>query len=115
MSLPILNVALVGYAFMGRAHSNAYRQVNHFFPDSPYQVVPKVLVGRSEGPLKEAAAQLGWQEYSTDLAAVLRRDDIHLVDVATPNDSHVSLSIAAFKFSKNATTEKPMALNAKEG
>jgi predicted dehydrogenase len=115
MSKPILNVALVGYAFMGRAHSNAYRQVNHFFPDSPYQVVPKVLVGRSEGPLKEMAAQLGWQEYSTDLAAVLRRDDIHLVDISTPNDSHVSLSIAALKAGKHVLTEKPMALNAKEG
>jgi predicted dehydrogenase len=114
MSKPILNVALVGYAFMGRAHSNAYRQVNRFFADAPFQVVPKVLVGRTAGPLKLAAEQFGWQEYSTDLSAVLKRDDIHLVDIATPNDSHVSLSIQALKAGKHVLTEKPLALNAKE-
>jgi predicted dehydrogenase len=111
---PILNVALVGYAFMGRAHSNAYRQVNHVFADCPYQVVPKVLVGRSEGPLREAADQLGWEETSTDLAAVLARDDIHLVDVATPNDSHAALTIQALKAGKAVVTEKPLAMNARE-
>lgn len=114
-SKPVLNVALVGYAFMGRAHSNAYRQVNHFFPELPYQVVPKVLIGRSAGPLQAAAEQLGWEEWSTDLAAVLKRDDIHLVDVSTPNDSHVALSIAALKAGKHVLTEKPLALNAKQG
>lgn len=107
MSKPVLNVALVGYSFMGRAHSNAYRQVNHYF-DLPFRVVPKVIVGRSEGPLKVAAEQLGWEEYSTDIAAVLKRDDIHLVDVSTPNDSHAPLSIAALKAGKHVLCEKPM-------
>jgi predicted dehydrogenase len=113
MSKPVLNVALVGYSFMGRAHSNAYRQVNHYF-DLPFRVVPKVLIGRSEGPLKAAAEQLGWEEYSTDTAAVLKRDDIHLIDVATPNDSHAPHSIAALKAGKHVLCEKPLALNVKE-
>ena len=113
MSKPVLNVALVGYSFMGRAHSNAYRQVNHYF-DLPFRVVAKVLIGRSEGPLKAAAEQLGWEEYSTDMAAVLKRDDIHLIDVATPNDSHAPHSIAALKAGKHVLCEKPLALNVKE-
>ncbi len=113
MSKPVLNVALVGYSFMGRAHSNAYRQVNHYF-DLPFRVVPKVLIGRSEGPLKAAAEQLGWEEYSTDMAAVLKRDDIHLIDVATPNDSHAPHSLAALKAGKHVLCEKPLALNVKE-
>ncbi len=113
MPKPVLNVALVGYSFMGRAHSNAYRQVNHYF-DLPFQVVPKVIVGRSEGPLKAAADLLGWEEYSTDMAAVLKRDDIHLVDVATPNNSHAPHSIAALKAGKHVLCEKPLALNVKE-
>ena len=113
MSKPVLNVALVGYSFMGRAHSNAYRQVNHYF-DLPFRVVPKVIVGRSEGPLKAAAEQLGWEEYSTDMAAVLKRDDIHLVDVSTPNDSHAPHAIAALKAGKHVLCEKPLGLNVKE-
>jgi len=111
---PILNVALVGYAFMGRAHSNAYRQVNHYFPDLPYQVVPKVLVGRTEGPLKAAAEQLGWEETSTDLKAVLKRDDIQVVDVSTPNDSHYDITMQVLKAGKIPLTEKPLAMDTKQ-
>jgi predicted dehydrogenase len=111
---PVLNVALVGYSFMGRAHSNAYRQVNRFFTDCPYQIVPKVLVGRTEGPLREAADQLGWEEISTDLDAVLKRDDIHLVDISTPNDSHCPLTIKALKAGKICLTEKPLAMDTKQ-
>jgi predicted dehydrogenase len=111
MPKPVLNVALIGYAFMGRAHSNAYRQVNRFFPDLPYEVVPRVLVGRSAGPVAEAAAQLGWHESATDVAAVLKRPDIDLVDISTPNDSHYDLTIAALKAGKIALTEKPLALD----
>ncbi len=108
---PTLNVALVGYAFMGRAHSNAYRQVNRYFPDCPYQVVPKVLVGRTAGPLAEAAAQLGWEETSTDLDAVLARKDIDIIDVATPNDSHHAVTMKALNAGKIVLTEKPLAMD----
>jgi len=111
---PVLNVALVGYSFMGRAHSNAYRQVNRFFADCPYQIVPKVLVGRTEKPLREAADQLGWEEISTDLDAVLKRDDIDLVDISTPNDSHHPLTLQALRAGKIVLTEKPLAMNTKQ-
>jgi predicted dehydrogenase len=114
MAKPILNVALVGYAFMGRAHSNAYQQVNRFFADCPYQVVRKVLIGRTPGPLAEAAATWGWEETSTDLAAVLKRDDIHLVDIGTPNDSHCELSLQALAAGKHVACEKPLALTTAE-
>ncbi len=112
---PVLNVALVGYAFMGRAHSNAYATVNRYFPDTPFQVVRKVMVGRSAGPLAQAAGELGWDEYSTDLDAVLKRDDIHLVDIATPNDSHAALTIKALKAGKHVLCEKPIGLTTGEG
>ncbi|MBA3846422.1 MAG: Gfo/Idh/MocA family oxidoreductase [Planctomycetes bacterium] len=108
---PRLNVALIGYAFMGRAHSNAYQQVNRFFPDCPYEVVRKVLVGRTAGPLAEAAKTWGWEETSTDIDAVLARDDIDLVDVATSNDSHHAITMKALKAGKHVFCEKPLALN----
>lgn len=110
-SKPILNVALVGYSFMGRTHSNAYQQVNRFFADCPYEVRRKVIVGRSQGPLEEAARTWGWEETATDLNLLLGRDDIHLIDVATPNDSHHDLSIAALKAGKHVICEKPLAMN----
>src|SRR5262245_28077836 len=84
---PVLNVAMVGHAFMGRAHGNAYRQANHFF-DLPFRVVPAVVVGRDAERANAAALKLGFHRHSADLAAVLADPEIHLVDVATPNDSH---------------------------
>lgn len=111
MPKPTLNVALVGYAFMGRAHSNAYRQVNRFFADCPYQVVPKVLVGRSAGPLEEAREQLGWAECSTDFDAVIARKDIDIVDISTPNDQHYTLTMKALEAGKICLTEKPLAMD----
>ena len=70
---PELGVAMVGHAFMGRAHSNAFRQVNHFF-DLPYRVVPRVVVGRDAARAEAARDKLGFAESSTDLDAVLARD-----------------------------------------
>ncbi len=107
---PVLNVAMVGHAFMGRAHGNAYRQANRFF-DLPYEVVPKVIVGRVLERAEAAAMKLGFAEATTDLKATLRRDDIHLVDVATPNDSHHPIAMAALKAKKHVLCEKPLALS----
>ena len=101
---PVLNVAMVGHAFMGRAHGNAYRQVNHFF-DLPVRVVPQVVVGRDSQRAAEAAAKLGFAESSADLKAVLARPDIHVVDVATPNDSHFAIAMAALKAGKHVLCE----------
>ncbi len=103
-----LNVALIGYAFMGRAHSNAYRQVGRFFtPKHPPRM--KVLCGRTPDAVKTAADQLGWEETSTDWHEVIHRKDIDIVDVATPGDSHAEIAIAAAKAGKVVFCEKPLA------
>ena len=103
-----VNVALIGYAFMGRAHSNAYRQVVPFFAP---RVRPrmKVLCGRNRHGVEEAARQLGWDEASTDWEAVVARSDVHLVDIVTPGDSHARIAIAAARAGKIVFCEKPLA------
>jgi predicted dehydrogenase len=103
-----LNVALIGYAFMGRAHSNAYRQVG---PSLKPRLQPKmkVIVGRSEPGVKRAAEELGWEEWATDWREVVNRPDIDLVDVVTPGDSHAEIAIAAAKAGKAVLCEKPLA------
>lgn len=103
-----LNVALIGYAFMGRAHSNAYRQVTPFF--SP-RLTPrmKVICGRSKPAVTRAARELGWEEAATDWREVVRRPDIDLIDVSTPGDSHAEIAIAAAREGKIVFCEKPLA------
>ena len=110
---PVLNVAMVGHAFMGRAHGNAYRQVNRFF-DLPFQVVPAVVVGRDAARARAAADKLGFAEATADLDAVLARKDIALVDVATPNDSHHAIAMAALEAGKHVLCEKPLALTVEQ-
>src|SRR5438128_958386 len=105
---PKLNIAMIGYKFMGRAHSNAWRQVNKFF-DPPYEPVMKVICGRDEGELKRAAERYGWQEYSTSWEDVVRRKDIDVVDICTPGDSHMPIAIAAAEAKKAVFCEKPLA------
>jgi predicted dehydrogenase len=98
----------VGYAFMGRAHSNAWRQVTPFF--SP-RLTPrlKVICGRNAAKVGDAARVLGWEESETDWRAVVARDDIDIVDVSTPGDSHAEIAIAAAKAGKAVICEKPLA------
>ena len=108
-----VNVALIGYAFMGRAHSNAYRQVARFFSPKLTPVM-KVLCGRNAKNVKTAAAQLGWEETSTDWREVVERKDIHIVDVSTPGDSHAEIAIAAAKAGKVVFCEKPLANTVRE-
>lgn len=112
--LPVLNVALVGHAFMGRAHGNAYRQANHFF-DLPVRIVPAVLVGRDAARVGSAAGKLGFPLATTDLAAVLADPQVHLVDVATPNDSHHAIVMAALRAKKHVLCEKPLAMTVAQG
>ena len=109
----VLNVAMVGHAFMGRAHGNAYRQVNHFF-DLPMQVVPAVVVGRDAARARAAAHRLGFARATTDLAAVLADPAVHVVDVATPNDSHHAIAMAALQAGKHVLCEKPLAMKLAE-
>ena len=104
-----INVALIGYQFMGKAHSNAYRQVGRFF-DLDVEPVMKVLVGRSEKKVAAAAENFGWQEYSTHWEDVITRNDIDLIDIGTPNDTHALISQAALKAGKHVLCEKPLAI-----
>jgi len=108
-----LGVAMVGHAFMGRAHANAFRQVGRFF-DLPCEVVPRVVVGRDAGRAAAARERLGFAESSADLDAVLARDDIDLVDIATPNDSHLGLAMAALRAGVHVLCEKPLALDLRQ-
>lgn len=104
-----INVGLVGYKFMGKAHSNAYRQVAHFFPDVKLHPVLKALCGRDEAATRAAAAQLGWEQVETDWRRLVARDDIGLVDISTPGDSHAPIALAAAASGKHIFCEKPLA------
>ena len=103
-----IRVALLGTKFMGRAHSQAYRNVNTYFPDAP-QVEMKVIVGRNPGETEAARRSFGWQEASTDWRRTIARSDIDLVDVSTPGDLHCGMVIAAAEAGKHVVCEKPLA------
>ena len=105
---PTLGVGLIGYAFMGAAHSQAWRTAPHFF-DLPLTPDLAVLVGRDRVRLEAAAARLGWRETETDWRRLLERDDVALVDVCTPGDSHAEIAIAALEAGKHVLCEKPLA------
>ena len=103
-----LNIALIGYGFMGRAHSNAWRQVGCFF-DVPYEPVMKVICGRNESELIKAAKSFGWQEHSTSWEEVVGREDIDVVDICTPGNLHLPIALAAAASKKIVFCEKPLA------
>ena len=105
---PPLGVGLIGYAFLGAAHSQAWRTAPHFF-DLPLTPDLAVLVGRDRVRLEAAAARLGWRETETDWRRLLERDDVALVDVCTPGDSHAEIAIAALEAGKHVLCEKPLA------
>ena len=112
MAKPI-NVALIGYKFMGKAHTNAYKRVDFFFKGE-YKPVMKVICGRHEAPLKEAAEAWGWEEYDTSWEDIVKRDDIDLVDISSPQNTHRDIAVAAAEAGKHVLLEKPMAMNAQE-
>jgi predicted dehydrogenase len=109
-----LNVAMIGYEFMGRAHANAWRQVGHFFRDLPVEPILRVVVGRTAAKVEEARARLGFEEVSTSWEDVLARKDIDVVDICTPGDSHAAIAIAAAEAGKAILCEKPLANNLQE-
>ncbi|SDI56603.1 Gfo/Idh/MocA family protein [Natribacillus halophilus] len=105
-----IKVGLIGYKFMGKAHTQAYRNTNFYFePQAPYQL--KVICGRNEKSVKSAAHTYGWESYETDWRSVIERDDIDLIDIGTPSNTHKDIAIAAAKAGKHVLTEKPMALS----
>jgi predicted dehydrogenase len=103
-----LRVAMIGHGFMGAAHSQAWRTAPRFF-DLPRQPVMQVLVGRSGDATRDAAARWGWSEAETDWRAVLDRDDIDVVDIVTPGDTHAEIAVAALAAGKHVLCEKPLA------
>lgn len=107
-SRPTLAVAMIGHAFMGAAHSHAWRSAPRFF-DLPLDPVAAVLVGRDAGRAAAAADRLGWAGSTTDWRSVVTRDDVDLVDICTPGDTHAEIAIAALAAGKHVLCEKPLA------
>ena len=109
-----LNVGMIGYGFMGRAHTNAYKQVGQFFP-SPYQLVLKAACARDASKAQVFADNWGYESIETDWKALVARPDIDLVDICTPNNLHKEIAIAAAAAGKLILCEKPLAMNTAEG
>ena len=108
-----LNVGLVGYGFMGRTHSNAFGKVGQFF-DLACQPVLKAVCGRDNEKVQAFAEQWGYQSFETDWRKLVARPDIDLIDIATPNDTHAEIAIAAAKAGKMVMCEKPLGRNTGE-
>jgi predicted dehydrogenase len=108
MKRRVLSVALIGTKFMGRVHSNAWRQAPRFF-DLPVSVRMALLCGRNPHETSAAAKKLGWQASSTDWRGAIADPAIEIVDICTPNDSHAEIAIAAAEAGKAVLCEKPLA------
>jgi predicted dehydrogenase len=108
-----LNIGLVGYGFMGRTHSNAFVQTPRFF-DVPYTPVLKAVCARNPDRVKAFAANWGYESIETDWRALVDRKDIDLVDIASPNDTHAEIAIAAARAGKMVMCEKPLGRTAAE-
>src|SRR5260221_2034196 len=108
-----LNVGLVGYGFMGRTHSNAFGQVNNFF-DLEFEPVLKAVCARDASKVKPFADQWCFESVETDWRQLVERKDIDLIDIASPNDTHAAIAMAAAAAGKMVLCEKPLALNGRE-
>lgn len=110
MGKPTLNVAMIGYKFMGKAHSNAYRQVARMMNPAAEPIM-KLLVGRTKADLQLAANEYGWQEIETDWHKAVSRADIDIVDICVTNNAHKEIALGALKAGKHVIIEKPLAMN----
>jgi len=108
-----LNVAVIGYGFMGRTHSNAFSKVANFF-EVPFQPVLKTICARNAGRARAFAGQWGFESAETDWRKVVESPEIDLIDIASPNDTHAEIAIAAAKAGKMVMCEKPLGRNAAE-
>jgi len=108
-----LNVGMIGYGFMGRAHSNAFRKVRNFFPGE-HQPVLKAACGRDAAKTKAFADTWGYESVETDWRMLIERADIDLIDIAAPNNVHAEIALAAAKAGKMILCEKPLAMNPAE-
>src|SRR5688572_732380 len=113
-NLKDLRIGLIGYGFMGRTHSNAYRKVNNFF-DLQHRPVLKAVCGRDESNARKFADKWGYESVETDWRKLVERKDIDAVDICTPNNTHKEIALAAAKAGKMILCEKPLSMNAAEG
>jgi predicted dehydrogenase len=109
-----LNIGLIGYGFMGRAHANAYRRVNNFF-DLPYRSALKAVCGRDEDKARSFAEQWGFGSVETDWRKLIARADIDAIDICAPNNVHKDIAIEAAKAGKMVLCEKPLAIDSAQG
>ncbi len=105
---PVLRVGMVGHAFMGAAHSHAWRSAHRFF-DLPLVPELTVLAGRDAAGVQASAQRMGWAATETDWRALVARDDVDLVDIASPGDTHEEIALAALAAGKHVLCEKPLA------
>ena len=109
-----LRIGMIGYGFMARAHSNAYRKVNQFFP-LEYEPVLKAICARSGDKAQQFSTNWKYEAVETDWRKLVQRDDIDVVDICVPNNLHKEISIAAAEAGKIILCEKPLAMNSAEG
>src|SRR5438067_1989560 len=108
-----LNIGMIGYGFMGRAHSNAYRKVNNFF-ELQHRPVLKAICGRSADKTKAFAEQWGYESTENDWRRLIDRKDIDAIDIGSPNNTHLEIAQAAAQAGKWVLCEKPLAMNGAE-
>lgn len=109
-----LNIGLVGYGFMGRTHSNAYKRVNDFF-EREYRPVLKAVCGRDAEKAQAFASQWQYESVETDWQKLIAREDIDAIDICTPNNTHAEIAIAAAEAGKMVLCEKPLSMDPEEG
>ena len=111
----VLRIGLIGCGFMGRTHSNGFKQLQSFFPELEYKVELKVVCCRTPEKVRAFAEQWGYESTETDWRAVIARDDVDAIDICTPNDSHAEIAIAAAARGKMILCDKPLSRTLEEG
>lgn len=109
-----IRVGMIGYQFMGRVHTHAYRDVPYYFTNAEAKPVLQAISGRRQVPLEKAASEMGWASTETDWRKLIDRDDIDLIDIVTPNNTHAEMAIAAIEAGKHVICEKPLAMTVAE-
>jgi predicted dehydrogenase len=110
---PTIGIGMIGYKFMGKAHSNAYRQINQFF-DLPFRTRLKTIAGRDGPKTQKMAERWGWESSTTDWRQLLDDPEIKIIDICSPNNTHHEIALAALAAGKVVACEKPLAMNAAE-
>ncbi|WEG13889.1 Gfo/Idh/MocA family oxidoreductase [Pullulanibacillus sp. KACC 23026] len=113
MSQKEIRIGMIGYQFMGKMHSHAYRDFPFYF-DTEVKPVLQAIAGRNEAAVKAAAEKMGWASYETDWRRLIERDDIDVIDISTPNHTHAEIALAAAEAGKHIIIEKPLSLTVEE-